>query len=60
MLNSLSHSREGFKPFENRTDAFNRKELAIESHKHATKVIDEWEFSVAEDFLDLDSKKEEN
>ena len=51
---------EVYKPFEKKTNAFDHKELAIERHKDRTKELDEWEFSVAEDFLDLDSKKEEN
>ena len=49
-----------FQPFEKRTNTFYRKELAIRSHKDRSKELDEWDFSVAEDFLDLDSKKEKN
>ena len=49
-----------YEPFERKTNAFYHKELAIKRHEDRTKELDEWEFSVAEDFLDLDSKKEEN
>ena len=55
-----SFEKKVYNPFKQRTDAFYAKREAIRRHDDKTRELDQWEFSVAEDFLDLDSKKEEN